>query len=132
MARLASYVASPDLTTALPARASVEGFAVRLKAEDTLGVNLAVGFRFPDIGEAYGLMLRRDVVQIAERAPEKVDLTLTLDKTVLDRVRPGQLAMRDAVISGSVRVSDGSFLHVARFFGYFELPFSTPIQLVVR
>jgi hypothetical protein len=31
-----------------------------------------------------------------------------------------------------VQVSDGPPTEVARFFGYFEMPFSTPIQLVVR
>jgi hypothetical protein len=29
-------------------------------------------------------------------------------------------------------VRDGALTEVARFFSYFEVPFSTPIQLVVR
>jgi alkyl sulfatase BDS1-like metallo-beta-lactamase superfamily hydrolase len=134
MARLARFVASPDLIAALPARAFVEGFAVRLKAEDTLDVSMAVGFGFPDTGESYGITLRRGVAQFEERAPEKADLTLTLDKAVLDRIRLGQLTMRDAIAGGAVQVSDGllALAKVARFFGYFELPFSTPIQLVLR
>jgi hypothetical protein len=31
-----------------------------------------------------------------------------------------------------VQVSDGPPTEVARFFGYFEMSFTTPIQLVVR
>ena len=36
------------------------------------------------------------------------------------------------LLSGEVQVSGGSPADAARFFGYFEAPFSTPIQLVVR
>jgi alkyl sulfatase BDS1-like metallo-beta-lactamase superfamily hydrolase len=132
MARLARFFGSPDLVAALPAKVFVEGFAVRLKAEETLDVVMTVGFRFPDIGEAYGVAIRRGVAQITERAPETADLTLMLDTVVLNRIRLGQLTMRDAIIGGAVQVSDGALTEVARFFSYFEVPFSTPIQLVVR
>jgi alkyl sulfatase BDS1-like metallo-beta-lactamase superfamily hydrolase len=46
---------SPDLVAALPARAFVESFSTRLKAEDALDVTMTVGFRFPDIGEGFCL-----------------------------------------------------------------------------
>ena len=131
MARLARFIASPDLVAALPAKAFVEGFAVRLKAEETLDVVMTVFFRFPDIGEAYGVAIRRGVAQIAD-APETADLTLTLDTVVLNRIRLGQLTMRDAIMRGAVQVRDGALTEVARFFSYFKVPFSTPIQLVVR
>jgi alkyl sulfatase BDS1-like metallo-beta-lactamase superfamily hydrolase len=123
---------SPDLVAALPAKAFVEGFTPRLKAEDTLDVTMSVGFRFPDVGEAYGIEIRRGVAQFEEHLPEKTDVTLTLDKVALDRIRLGQLTMRDAILGGVVQVSDGPLTEVARFFGYFEMPFSTPIRIVVR
>ena len=44
----------------------------------------------------------------------------------------GELMMRDGIIGGAVRVSDRAFTEIPRFFGYFELPFSTPIQVVIR
>jgi alkyl sulfatase BDS1-like metallo-beta-lactamase superfamily hydrolase len=132
MARLARFFASPNLVAALPAKAFVEGFAVRLKAEETLNVVMTVGFRFTDIGEAYGVAIRRGVAQITERAPETADLTLTMDTAVLNRIRLGQLTMRDAIAAGAVQVRDGALTEVERSFSYFEVPFSTPIQLVVR
>jgi hypothetical protein len=49
---------------------------------------------------------------------------------VLNRIRLGQLTMRDATMGGAVQVRDGALTEVARFFNYFEVPFSTPIQLV--
>jgi alkyl sulfatase BDS1-like metallo-beta-lactamase superfamily hydrolase len=123
---------SPDLVAALPARAFVEGLATRLKAEDTLDVTMTVGFRFPDVDEAYGVVIRQGVVQVDDHLPDKTDLTLTLDKAALDRIRLGQLTMRDALLGGAVKVSNAWPLAVARFFGYFELPFSEPIRLAVR
>jgi alkyl sulfatase BDS1-like metallo-beta-lactamase superfamily hydrolase len=132
MARLAKFVAPPDLIAALPARTFIEGFAVRLKAEETLDIVMTVGFRFPDTGEACGIEIRRGVAQFLEQAPQQADLTLTLDKAALDRIRLGEITMRDAVVAGTVRVSDGPVTDIERFFNYFEVPFSTPIQLVVR
>jgi len=85
-------ITSPDLLAALPARAFVESFAVRLKAEETLLVTMTMGFRFPDVGETYGIEIRRGVAQFEEQLPEKTDLTITLDKAVLDRIRLAQLS----------------------------------------
>jgi len=129
---IARSISSPDLVSALPAKIFVESFRTRLKAEDTLDVAMTVGFRFPDIGEAYGIAIRRGVAQFEDHLPEKTDVTLTLDKTVLDRIRLGSLTMRNAILRGAVKLSGGSAKEVARFFGYFEMPFSEPIQLVVR
>src|SRR5271169_6235617 len=75
-AGIARAITSPDLLAALPARAFVEGFSGRLKAEDTLDVAMTVGFRFPDVGEAYGIEIRRGVAQFVERLPEKTDLSI--------------------------------------------------------
>jgi len=130
--RIARSIASPDLLAALPARAFVEGFSGRLKAEDTLDVTMTVGFRFPDVGEAYGIEIRRGVAQFVEHLPEKTDLTISLDKAVLDRIRSGQLTMNDAIGERIIKVSDGTTADVFSFFGYFEAPFSAPVQLVVR
>ena len=91
MARLARFFAPPDLIAALPARTFVEGLGVRLKAEETLDIVMTVDFRFPDTGEAWGIEIRRGVAQFIEHALRKADLTLTLDKAVLDRIRLGQL-----------------------------------------
>ena len=129
---LARAVTSPHLLAALPVRIYVEGFPARLKAEDTLGTTMAVGLRFPDIGEAYGIQIRRGVAEVEDRLPELPDLTVTLDKPVLDRIRLGQITMADAIANGAVQVTGGSPADVARFFGYSELPFSTPIWLVLR
>jgi alkyl sulfatase BDS1-like metallo-beta-lactamase superfamily hydrolase len=129
---IAKAISSPDQVASLPARIFVESFSTRLKAEETLDLTMTVGFRFPDIGEAYGVAIRRGIAEFVDHLPEKTDLTLALDKTVLDRIRGGSLTMRGAVLGGDVKWSGGSPIAIARFFGYFELPFSEPIRLAVR
>lgn len=125
-------VAAPDLVTALPARVFVEGLPPRLKAEETLEITITVGFRFPDSNEAYGIRLDRGVARFEENLPDKADLTLTLDKATLDRIRLGRLTMRDGLLSGEVRASDQLHAEAERFFGYFETPSAASIRLVVR
>jgi alkyl sulfatase BDS1-like metallo-beta-lactamase superfamily hydrolase len=125
-------ISSADQVASLPARIFVESFSTRLKAEETLDLTMTVGFRFPDIGEAYGVGIRRGIAEFVDHLPEKTDLTLALDKTVLDRIRSGSLTMRDGVLGGAVKWSGGSPIEIARFFGYFEMPFTEPIRLVVR
>ena len=93
---------------------------------------MTVGFRFPDTGEAYGIALRRGVAQFDEHLPEKADMTLTLDKATLDRIRPGELTMRDAMLGGKIEVSGRPPTEVTRFFGYFDGPLTESIRLVVR
>jgi alkyl sulfatase BDS1-like metallo-beta-lactamase superfamily hydrolase len=129
---IARGITSPDLVAALPVRVFVEGFTARLKAEETLSTTMTVGFRFPDIDESYGIEIRRGVAQVEDRLPERTDLTLTLDKPVLDRIRLGQITMRDAIASGAVQLTGGPPTDAARFFGYFEVPFNTPIWLALR
>jgi len=93
---------------------------------------MTVDFRFPDTGEAWGIEIRRGAAQFIEHAPRKADLTLTLDKAVLDRIRLGQLTMGEAIATSSAVVTDGPQTDFEGFFNYFEVPFGTPIQLVVR
>jgi alkyl sulfatase BDS1-like metallo-beta-lactamase superfamily hydrolase len=124
--------AAPDLVAALPAKAFVEGLTTRLKAEDTLDVTMTVGFRFPDTGESCGIALRRGVAQFDEQLPETTDMTLTLDKATLDRIRLGELTLRDALLAGAIHVGGRPATELTRFFGYFEGPLTVPIQLIVR
>jgi alkyl sulfatase BDS1-like metallo-beta-lactamase superfamily hydrolase len=124
-------LAAPDLLAALPARAFVDGLMTRLKAEDTFDVTMTVGFRFADIGEAYAVRLRRGVAEVEDRLPDKTDLTLTLDKATLNAIRSGRLALRDAIASGAIKLTDGPPAAAERFFGYFEPP-GGATQLVMR
>jgi alkyl sulfatase BDS1-like metallo-beta-lactamase superfamily hydrolase len=123
---------APDLIAALPASTFIDGLPTRLKAEETYNVTMTVGFHLSDCDQSYAIRLRRGVAEVEHRQPDKADFTISLDKRVLDRIRTGQLGWRDGFDQGSVRICDGSVDSVERFFGYFEEPGVTAIQLVVR
>src|SRR5882757_9695374 len=89
--------ASPDLVAAFPARAWVEGFTTRLKAEQTLDVKMTVSFRFPDVNESLGLEMRRGVAQFHPQMPEPTDAVITMNKSPLNRILLGQVKFADAL-----------------------------------
>jgi alkyl sulfatase BDS1-like metallo-beta-lactamase superfamily hydrolase len=129
---IAQVFSSPDLVAAFPARAWVEGFTIRLKAEQTNDVKMTMGFVFPDVNESYALEIRRGVAQFHEQMPEKTDATLTLNKGTLNRVLLQQIKFQDAVIAGEIRISSGTTAVVQRFFSYFEPPLAGVIELTLR
>jgi alkyl sulfatase BDS1-like metallo-beta-lactamase superfamily hydrolase len=129
---IAGIFSSPDLIAAFPARAWVEGFTIRLKAEETSAARMTMGFVFPDVNESYGLEIRRGIAQFHERLPEQADAVLTLNKSTLNRVLLQQVKFQDAVLSGEIRISKGKPADVQRFFSYFEPPLSSVIELTVR
>lgn len=122
---------SPDLATALPARAFIASLPVRLRAEDALDVLLTIGFHFPNHGENYAVAIRQGVAEILDFVPDNADASLTLDKPALSRIRLGQSTIHD-ILAEDRRVGKGSAADIDRFFSYFETPFSTPIWLAVR
>src|SRR3977135_662407 len=106
---------SRDLMQAFPARALVEGFTTRLKAEQTLDVKMTVGFRFPDVNESFGLEVRRGVAQFHPQMPEPTDAVITLNKSTLNRILLGQTKFADAVTTGDIRVTTKNLADVQRF-----------------
>jgi alkyl sulfatase BDS1-like metallo-beta-lactamase superfamily hydrolase len=123
---------APDLIAALPASTFIEGLATRLKAEATYDITMTVGFHLPESDQSYAIRLRRGVAEVEHRKPDKADFAISLDKRALDLIRTGQLAWRDGIDRGGVQLTGGSVDEVERFFGYFEEPGATSIQLVVR
>lgn len=123
--------ASPDTIGALPASAFVEGLTTRLRAEEALDMTMAIGWVFPDIGESFGLTIRRGIAEFRRGLPEDPDMTLTLNKTVLDQVLLGRTSFPGAMLKGDLKVS-GNPLNLVRMFKVFEKPFVDPIRLTVR
>ncbi len=48
----------------------------RIDPEKSIDVNMTMGIRLPDVDAAFGLEIRRGVVQFHTRLPDKVDFTL--------------------------------------------------------
>ncbi len=140
-------IQAPDMLRAFPTAKLIESFRYRLKAEDTLDVNLTMGFRFPDVDETFGLEIRRGVVQFYERMPDTPDVVLEMDRATLlglilgeldfggiDGVLPEtpQAALAALFDSGDARLTKGTPEEFARFFSYFEAPNDEPIALTLN
>ncbi len=127
---IARIFSSPDVIASWPGKILVEGLSPRLKAEETLDLNLIAGFVFSDTGEKCGLEIRRGVAQFHEKMPRSRDLTVTTTRATLIGVGTGQLSMDEALNSGALRF-EGDSSNFERFFSSFESPIQ-PIYLSVR
>ena len=138
---------APDLLRAFPTSELINGLRFRLAAENTLDVNMTLGIRLPDIGEAYGLQIRRGVVQFHETLPDDVDVLIELDRSVLDNILLGQVDVAGktgahpytpqagliaSFESGDARLVRGTPEDFKRFFSYFDSPSQEPIPLTIR
>ncbi|MCH7908211.1 MAG: MBL fold metallo-hydrolase [Candidatus Hydrogenedentes bacterium] len=128
---MARAFSSPDIIQALPVSRTIEAFTARLKAEETLDVHVTVGFLFTDIGEGYGLEIRRGICQFHPRFPEKTDASLILTKKTLDRVLMGELNIPAAIQAGDIQVAGNAGV-AATFLGYFEGAPTEGIVLTLR
>ena len=124
--------ASPDFVRALPACVTIENMRVRLAAERVLDLHETLIFEFPDSGEVCALEIRRGVAQFHPGAPPFPARRLRLPKRYLDQVLMGRVRLVDGLTDGELQVSDGDAAAVARFFDYFEDPFSHPVRLSIH
>ncbi len=117
---------------ALPAAVKVEGMGLRLAAEKALDVHVTMGFRFPDVGEAYALEVRRGIAEFHPQLPEKVDVSITLDDAYLSDILLGIGSFEEGIKSGKIQV-DGDLNDLITFFSCFERPKSAQeIRLTLR
>lgn len=139
---------APDMLRAFPTAKLIDSFRYRLEAENTLDVNMTMGFRFPDVDEEFGLEIRRGIVQFTEYMPDAADVVLEMDRATLMGLLTGELEIvgpheplvletpRDKFVallqSGEVRLTTGSPEDFARFFSYFEPISTAPIRITVR
>ncbi len=66
-----------------------DGMAVNLNPEKSADVDIIAGFRFPDIGKAYMVHVRKGVAEIQPKFPDNPDISLTVDSNVWKEVVTG-------------------------------------------
>jgi len=140
-------LSAPDLLRAFPTAELVNGMRFRLQAENTLDVNMTMGFRIPDLDEGLGLEIRRGVAQFYNSLPENADVVLEIDRSTLnnlllrdldalgiDGVDPELPASVLAALfqSGQARLTAGTPEDLETFLGYFDPLPSKPIPLTIR
>ncbi|TDI40785.1 MAG: hypothetical protein E2P02_16240 [Acidobacteria bacterium] len=140
-------IQAPELMRAFPTSEFIRGLRFRLRAEDTLDVNMTCGFSVPDRDEGYGVEIRRGVAQFYEYLPDDADVVLQMDRSALDNLLTGNLeaqgidgvhagnpqALLAALFeSGNASLSKGTAEDLQRFLGYFDPINREPIPLTVR
>lgn len=83
--------------------------------------NIVAAFRFPDVGESYGIHVRRGVAEFIDRLPDDPDLTITVDSTVWRELVLGLRSPLKAFAAGDVEYS-GTALELASFLRLFRPP----------
>lgn len=140
-------LAAPDMVRAFPTANLVDSFRYRLTAERTLDVNMTMGIRFPDTGEAFGLEIRRGIVQVTDAVPATANVVLEIDRSTLMGVLLGELdlggktgmkidapgAVMEALFNTKkAKLTTGTPEDLVQFFGYFDEPSSEPIALTLK
>jgi len=82
---------------------------------------MMVGFRFPDVGEGYGIEIRRGVAEFDNSFPEEPDLTITTDSEVWRELVLGLRSPIKAFASGDIEFT-GSALDLVGFLRMFRKP----------
>ncbi len=140
-------LSAPDLLRAFPTAELINGLRFRLQAENTLDVNMTLGFRLPDVDEELGLEIRRGVAQFYNFLPADADVVLEIDRSTLndlllrdmnalgiDGVDPAFPPSVLAALfqSGQARLMTGTLEDFQKFLSYFDPVASEPIPLTLR
>ncbi|MGB8330559.1 MAG: alkyl sulfatase dimerization domain-containing protein, partial [Polyangiales bacterium] len=71
-----------SFVSTVPIGRFVAAMPANLVYERSVDKDILVGFRFPDVGEEYGIHVRRGVAEFQDRFPDDPDLTITVDSAV--------------------------------------------------
>lgn len=80
---------------------------VRLKAELALSLERTAEFRFPDLGEAYTVRIRRGVAELTPGKTEKPDLVISMLSDVWKDIMFRKVTFEKAVTGGEAEIEGG-------------------------
>jgi len=107
----------------IPIGQFVAAMPANLDADKSADKEMVVGFRFPDVNEAYGIEVRRGVAEFVDGFPSEPDVTITADTFVWRELVLGVRNPVKAFASGDVKF-DGSALDLVAFLRLFQRPAS--------
>ncbi len=111
---------SPDVVRAMSLDLLFNYLGVRLNGEKAAGKSVVINWVFSDLGRPYVLNLENcALTHLADRQSERADATVTLERTVLDRLILREITWADAVEGGLV-VADGNGAKVAELLGLLD------------
>ncbi|MBI3783575.1 MAG: MBL fold metallo-hydrolase [Deltaproteobacteria bacterium] len=115
----------------LPLVNILEKVVTRIDAEKAKDVRTTLAFHVDDRHTAYGLEIRRGVVQLYRKQPPHADLTLSGNEDDLRNLLLRQTSFLKEWAFGRIKL-EGSTDDLSRFFSYFDPRADTPPQIVAR
>lgn len=118
---------SADVIATLPIEMLLDMVTVRLKAEETLNLNLKVTLELSDPDSAFTFEVRNGIVELITGSPKGADILVSLDRPALLAVLTG------APDKNLLRFKKGNFKELQEFLELFEKPLSnSEIKLIAR
>jgi alkyl sulfatase BDS1-like metallo-beta-lactamase superfamily hydrolase len=99
---------SEDLLRSFPVGNVMRAMSVNLDPEKSLDADTVVGFRFPDVGEAFTIHVRRGVAEVSPVFPEEPDIAVTVDSLVWKEILIGKRNPLTAFASDDVAIEGGT------------------------
>ena len=96
-----------DLVKSIPIGNFVGAMPVFLDPRKSADVDTVMGFRFPDVDEAYTIHVRRGVAEFRRGFPERPDLAISADSSAWIEVVAGLRGLPAAMATGDVEVEGG-------------------------
>lgn len=112
-------VAPTAFVDSLPVDAFMRAMAVRLRAEETLDVDMVLAITFTDIEQSWAIHVRRGVAEIRPREVAEADLRLTTTAVTWRRMLAGKINRAGAFTSGAVQL-EGRMADLVRFLAWFR------------
>jgi alkyl sulfatase BDS1-like metallo-beta-lactamase superfamily hydrolase len=117
---LGDFLISPDVLRLFPALNQVEGMPLRLKAEETLDLIDAVGFRYTDTDEEYTLEIRRGVAEVRSGLPGNAVAIIIGTRASIGPFLSGVTPVTEALKSSEIQI-EGSPEALVQFLDHFEM-----------
>jgi alkyl sulfatase BDS1-like metallo-beta-lactamase superfamily hydrolase len=117
---LGDFLISPDVLRLFPALNQVEGMPLRLKAEETLDLIDAVGFRYTDTDEKYTLEIRRGVAEVRSGLPGNAVAIIIGTRASIGPLLSGVTPITEALKSSEIQI-EGSPEALMQFLDHFEM-----------
>jgi alkyl sulfatase BDS1-like metallo-beta-lactamase superfamily hydrolase len=126
-------LASTDMVRAMTLEMFFDFVGVRVNAARARGLTITVDWVFPDVNERWSSVLQHCALSYAcEGRPPRADVTVTIDRSVVDEVMRQKLTMDEAAAAGRLRL-DGdaqAFLRMWSVLDRFDpmFPIVDPIE----
>lgn len=111
--------APSGLLRILPMEGFLRAMCTHLNPDKARGKTLTVGFRFPDIGEEWGVQVRNSIAELQPRLPDGRDMLVTVDSQVWKEVLARKRNATAAFVRGDIQV-DRNRLELVRFLFLFR------------